>query len=397
MSKNDVPSGFFLHNTEENRNSSVFSPHSSLLRVAAGLALALAVTACREEPQAEQIIRPVKAIVVHEQSGDVVRSFSGDMRARVESTLGFRVPGKIVERLVNIGDEVKVGQVIARLDDKDLVLSENSAKAAVLSAKSRLAVAKDALDRAEALQPKGYTPQATVDQRKLEADAAQAGLEEAEAQSRQATNSTGYAVLIADKAGIVTRVEAEAGQVVAAGTPVIALAEAGEIEVALNVPEQDVTHLTVGQAAELEFWADDDIKAQGKIREIARQADSGSRTYAVRIAIPNPPAASRLGMTVTATLKLRPGASHISVPLAALTQIDGHSAVYVADRTASVVNARPVETGGVNADSVKIVSGLKTGEVVVTGGVQFLSEGMHVRLPKDIVQTAAADRPALDR
>lgn len=397
MFKNDVPSGFFLHNAEENRNSSVFSPHSSLLRVAAALALALAVTACREEPQAEQIIRPVKAIVVQEQSGDVVRSFSGDMRARVESTLGFRVPGKIVERLVNIGDEVKVGQVIARLDDKDLVLSENSAKAAVLSAKSRLAVAKDALGRAEALQPKGYTPEAVVDQRKLEADAAQAGLEAAEAQSRQAANSTGYAVLIADKAGIVTRVEAEAGQVVAAGTPIIALAEAGEIEVALNVPEQDVTHLTVGQAAELEFWADDDIKAQGKIREIARQADSGSRTYAVRIAIPNPPAASRLGMTVTAMLKLRPGASHISVPLAALTQVDGHSAVYVADRTASVVNARPVETGGVTADSVKIVSGLKTGEVVVTGGVQFLSEGMHVRLPKDIVQTAAADRPAIDR
>lgn len=361
------------------------------------LALALAVTACREEPQAEQIVRPVKAIIVQEQSGDVIRSFSGDMRARVESTLGFRVPGKIVERLVNVGEEVKVGQVIARLDDKDLILSENSAKAAVLSAKSRLAVAKDALDRAEALQPKGYTPQATVDQRKLEADAAQAGLEEAQAQSRQATNSTGYAALIADKAGIVTRVAAEAGQVVAAGTPVIALAEAGEIEVALSVPEQDVTHLAVGQQADLQFWADADIKTQGRIREIARQADPGSRTYAVRIAIPNPPAASRLGMTVTAMLKLRPGVSHISVPLAALTQVNGRSAVYVADRAASIVNSRPVETGGVDADSVKIVSGLKTGDVVVTGGVQFLSEGMHVRLPKDLIQTAAADRPATNR
>jgi multidrug efflux system membrane fusion protein len=397
MFKSDVSSGFFWHNSEEKRKSSAFFPHSSTLRMTVVVAVALSVAACREEPLVEQVIRPVKAIVVQEQSGDVVRSFSGDMRARIESTLGFRVPGKIVERLVNIGDEVKVAQVIARLDDKDLILSENSAKAAIQSAKSRLAVARDALGRAEKLLPKGYTPEAVVDQRKLEADAAQAALEAAEAQARQASNSTGYAELKADKAGIVTRVQAEAGQVVAAGTPVIALAEAGEIEVAFSVPEQDVTHLVIGQAAELDFWADGDIKTQGKIREIARQADPGSRTYGVRIAIPNPPAASRLGMTVTAMLKLRPGAPHIAVPLAALTQINGHSAVYVADRASSVVTSRPVETGGVNAESVKVISGLKTGDVVVTGGVQFLSEGMHVRLPKDIVQTAAADHPETGR
>jgi multidrug efflux system membrane fusion protein len=390
-------SGFFWHNSEEKRKSSTFFPHSSGLPIAIALGLALTVTACREEQQVERVIRPVKAIVVQENSGDVVRSFSGDMRARIESTLGFRVPGKIVERLVNIGDEVKVDQVIARLDDKDLVLSENSAKAAVQSAKSRLAVAKDALSRAEKLQPKGYTPEAVVDQRRLETDAAQAALEAAEAQARQASNSTGYAELKADKAGIVTRVQAEAGQVVAAGTPVIALAEAGEIEVAFSVPEQDVTQLAIGQEAELDFWADGDIKTTGKIREIARQADTGSRTYAVRIAIPNPPAASRLGMTVTATLKLRPGISHISVPLAALTEINGRSAVYIADRTSSTVTSRPVETGGVNAESVKVVSGLKSGEVVVTGGVQFLSDGMQVRLPKEIVQTAAADRNQTNR
>lgn len=397
MFKSDVSSVFFGHNSEEKRKSSALFPHSSALRVAAALSLALSVAACREEQQAEQIIRPVKAIVVQEHSGDAVRSFSGDMRARIESTLGFRVPGKIVERLVNIGDEVKVGQVIARLDDKDLILSESSAKAAVQSAKSRLAVAKDALARAEKLQPKGYTPEAVVDQRKLETDAAQAALEAAGAQARQAGNSTGYAELKADRAGIVTRVQAEAGQVVAAGTPVIALAEAGEIEVAFSVPEQDVTHLAIGQEAELDFWADGDIKTRGKIREIARQADPGSRTYAVRIAIPNPPAASRLGMTVTAMLKLRAGAPHISVPLAALTQINGRSAVYIADRNSSTVTSRQVETGGVNAESVKVVSGLKSGEVVVTGGIQFLSDGMQVRLPKEIVQTAAADRNQTSR
>ncbi len=397
MFKHDRSSGFFWHNTEEKRKSSTFFSHSSRLRIALVLALAIPIAACREEPVAEQTVRPVKAVVVQEQSGDVVRSFSGDLRARIESTLGFRVPGKIVERRVNIGDEVKAGQIIARLDDKDLVLSENSANAAVLSAKSRLAVANDALGRAEKLQPKGYTPEAVVDQRRLEADAAKAALEEAEAQARQAANSSGYAVLKADKAGIVTRVEAQAGQVVAAGTPVISLAEAGEIEVAFSVPEQDVTQISVGQDADLKFWADGDIKSQGKIREIARQADPGSRTYAVRIAVPNPPAASRLGMTVTATLSLRPGAPHMSLPLAALTRIDGHDAVYVADRASSLVKPRTVQIGGVEADGVKVLSGLKTGEVVVTGGVQFLSEGMQVRLPKDILQTAAADRVETSR
>ena len=163
------------------------------------------------------------------------------------------------------------------------------------SAKSRLAVAKDALGRAEKLQPKGYTPEAVVDQRRLEADAAQAALEAAEAQARQAGNSTGYAELKADKAGIVTRVQAEAGQVVAAGTPVIALAEAGEIEVAFSVPEQEVTHLAIGQDAELEFWADGDIKtprANSRNRSVRPIPAPAPTPYASRSPILPPPRAS---------------------------------------------------------------------------------------------------------
>ncbi|WP_170937386.1 MULTISPECIES: efflux RND transporter periplasmic adaptor subunit [Rhodomicrobium] len=332
----------------------------------------------------------MKAVIVKEHTGDIVKSFSGDVRARTESALGFRVPGKIVERLVDIGDEVKIGQIIARLDDTDLVLSENSARAAADSAKTRLAVAKDAFNRAEALLPKGFTPQAVVDQRKLEVDAAQAALDAAEAQARQAANSSGYAVLKADKAGIVTAVQAQAGQVVAAGSPVVSVARAGEMEVAFRVPEQDVTQLAIGQDADLTLWADNGIKAKGSIREIAGQADPGSRTYAVRVALANPPAAMRLGMTVTAALRLRSGSPHIALPLPALTEVEGRKAVFVADRATSKVAPRFVETGGVAAEDVKIVAGLKPGEVVVTGGVQFLTDGMEVRLPPGALQTAAA-------
>jgi RND family efflux transporter MFP subunit len=386
-----------LLTTEEKRKTSVFWRHRSIVTTGAALLLAFGLAACKEEKQAEQPVRPVKAIVAAQQSGGIVKSFSGDVRPRTESAVGFRLPGKIVERLVDIGDKVEVGQVIARLDDTDLVLSENSARAAVQSAKTRLAVAADALGRAQKLQPKGYTPEAVVDQRKLEVDAAEAALQAAEAQARQAENATRYAVLKADKAGIVTAVRAEAGQVVAAGTPVILLAEGGESEVALSVPEQDVIHLAIGQPADLTLWADQGVKAKGTIREIAGQADAGSRTYDVRIAIADQPAAIRLGMTVTATLSLGSGTPFISLPLNALTNIDGRKAVYVVDRTTSKAAPRLVETGGVTADTVKIVGGLKPGDVVVTGGVQFLTDGMDVRLPKAVAQTALADQPQTSR
>lgn len=362
-----------------------------ITRLAAAAVLASTLAACNSEPKTENHIRPVKAVVVTEQAGDVVRTFSGTVRARVESNLGFRVPGKILERKVNIGDTVKAGQLVARLDEKDLVLSEDSAKASVAAAKTRLAVAKDAHHRSAVLLPKGYISKAIVDQRKLELDAAQSALDAAEAQSRQASNSTGYANLNADKDGIVSSVYAEAGQVVAAGTPIVTLAETGEIEVALAVPEQEVTRLKTGAPVELTLWADGTIKTQGAIREIAGQADPSLRTYAVRVSVPNSPAGMRLGMTATALLKLGTEAPHIVVPLTALTQVDGRDAVFVADRVSSTVAPRFITTGGVTDRGVKIVSGLQAGEIVITGGVQFLTAGKKVRLPQEVVKTASAE------
>lgn len=338
----------------------------------------------------EPIIRPVKAVVVQEQSPERNRTFSGSIRARVESPLGFRVTGKITERLVDVGDVVKVGQVIARLDETDFKLSENSARAAVLSARTRLDVARDALQRAQTLLPKGFIPKATVDQRQLETDAAKSSLEAAEAQARQAENATRYAVLTSDKAGTVTAVRAEPGQVIASGSPVVTLAEAGEIELALSVPEQDVTQLKIGQPAALRLWADAEIRAEGRIREIAGQADAASRTYSVRVAVLNPPPALRLGMTATANLSLGTETPHVTIPVTALTQVEGRDAVFIADRATETVAPRFVETAGIGPDAVKLRSGLKAGDVVVTGGVQFLNPGLKVRLPKDVMQTAAA-------
>ncbi len=387
----------FLPFAEESGNSSEFSPHLSIVRLTAVACLALGLSACQEEAKTSEALRPVKAVVVQKQSGDVIKTFSGDIRAHTESALGFRVAGKIVERLVDVGDRVTAGEVIARLDDTDLVLTQNSARAAVASAKTRLAVARDALGRAETLQPKGYTPSSVVDQRRLETDAAEAALQAAEAQARQAANATGYAVLKADKDGIVTAAQAEAGQVVAAGTPVVIVAVSGDSEVALNVPEQDITRLAIDQNADLTLWADDTVKAKGRVSEIAGQADPGSRTYAVRIAIENPPPAMRLGMTATAAIKLNAHTPYLPIPLTALTEIGGRKAVFVVDRTSSKVTSHVVETDGVTENGMKIVSGLEPGDVVVTGGVQFLTDGMQVRLPESLVQTASATDPNANR
>jgi RND family efflux transporter MFP subunit len=350
----------------------------------------LFLAGCKEEAPVEQVIRPVKAMVIQEQATARTRTFSGSVRARIESPLGFRIAGKITERLVNVGDTVAVGQVIARLDETDLKLSENSARAGVESARTRLDVARDALNRAKALLPNGYIPKATVDQRQLEFDAARAALDSAEAQARQAENATSYAALASDKAGIVTAVEAEPGQVVAAGTAVVMLAETGSVEVALSVPEQEVAHLKPGQTVPLQLWANQDIRAEGRIREIGGQADSASRTYSVRVSVMNPPAPMRLGMTATATLTLGSGEPHLMVPVTALTQVEGRDAIFIADRTSQTVAPHFIETGDVGPGGVELLGGVKAGDVVVTGGVQFLTAGMKVRLPKEVQQTASA-------
>jgi multidrug efflux pump subunit AcrA (membrane-fusion protein) len=234
-------------------------PHWSTaawLRAALGLLAVLSVIGCKEEPAAQQeVVRPVKVAVVAMTAPGHTLTYSGVVRSRIESALGFRVPGKIVERVVNVGDRVAVGQPIARLDDTDLNLSESSARAAVVGARSRRDMARDNLERAKVLLPKRIIAQATYDTRHNEFDAAVSALDSAEAQLRQAANAVSYATLKADKAGIVTAVTAEPGQVVSAGQPVITLAHADEMEIAIAVPEQDAGYLTIGQPAKITLWA----------------------------------------------------------------------------------------------------------------------------------------------
>jgi RND family efflux transporter MFP subunit len=367
------------------QSDSVLPPRTArwrLTRRLAVLGIVAALAGCKGEAAVEEeVVRPVKVAVVAPAPNGRTLTYSGVVRPRIESAIGFRVGGKIVERAVSVGDRVKVGQLIARLDDTDLKLAENSAKAAVASARTRRDVARDNLERAKPLLAKQYISQAAYDIRLNEFDAATSALESAEAQLRQAANAVSYASLKADKAGIVTAVTGEPGQVVSAGQAVITLAQAGETEIAIAVPEQDAGRIAVGQRAAITLWAGPRAGTEGRIREIAGQADAASRTYAVRVAAANPPPGMRLGMTATVAIRIDEGTAALLVPLTALTEADGAPVVFVVDADRKTVRRTPVTIAGTAAEGVRIAGGLSAGELVVTAGVQFLRDGMRVRLP----------------
>jgi RND family efflux transporter MFP subunit len=344
--------------------------------------LAPFLNGCKEDTRAEpEIVRPVNVVVVGEPSQGRSLTYSGVVRPRIESAIGFRVAGKIVERLVNVGDRVEVDHVIARLDEIDLRLAQNSANAAVASARSRREVARDNLERGKALLPRAIISQAAYDTRQNEMDAATSALQAAEAQLHQAVNAVGYATLKADKAGIVTGVMAEPGQVVNAGQTIITLAHTNETEISVAVPEQDCAYLAPGQDANIRLWAGPNVSLQGRIREIAGQADPAARTYAVRIAVSESTQMLRLGMTASVTLHIEDELSSVVVPIAALAEHGGGPAVFVVDPATELAHRTAVTLGGTAEDGVKVVLGLREGDLVVVGGVQFLRDGMRVRLP----------------
>ena len=345
------------------------------------LPLVASLGGCKGEAAVgEEVIRPVKVAVIEPALRGRLLTYSGVVRPRIESAVGFRVAGKVMERLINVGDRVVVGQVIARLDDTDLKLSETSAKATLNAARTRSDVASINFERAKPLLPQGFISKAAFDIRRNELDAAASAVETAESQLRQATNAVGYATLKADVAGIVTSVTAEPGQVLGAGQPIITLANAGEIEIAISVPEQEAGLLSVGQSADVRLWAGSRDTVEGRIREIAGQADAAARTYAVRVAVNAPPQSMRLGMTASVAIWID-GDTALVVPLTAVTEIDGGPVVFVIDRASQVVRKTPVTLGAVADGGVGIKSGLQAGDTVVSAGVQFLLDGMRVRPP----------------
>jgi RND family efflux transporter MFP subunit len=343
------------------------------------IGLGLALGACtQEQARAPEPVRPVKVVKAEANAATREIVFSGAVKARVEASLGFRVAGKVAERLVSVGDSVAPGQVLARLDTADLALAVRSAEANVGSARSRRDVADAALSRNKALFAKGFIARSVLDARQLEFDQAAAALNAAISARDEAANQIAYADLKADAAGIVTEVRAEAGQVVAAGSPVVVVARDGDKEAAIAVPESEIRYFAVNKQLAARFWADRTIALTGTVREVAGSADPASRTFAVRVSLPAD-ARLRLGMTTTVSAEVAADGGGIVLPTASLAERDGKPVVWIVDPASETVTARDVETAGFAADGIRIGSGVAPGELVVTAGTQFMTPGKKVR------------------
>ncbi len=352
--------------------------------------LGIMLAACDAAAPPPEPVRPVRVATVAPQVFEGRSSYTGEVRARYETNLAFRVGGKIVARYVEIGSEVKKGAILARLDPEDTRLAIQNARAQVNAAQANYNQAQIELNRYRKLFEGKVVSQAELDRRQNTHNTAEAQLESARSQLRVAQNQMEYTELHADADGVITAIGVESGQVVAAGQTVMKLARPEEKEVVFNVAENRLDELRNATAIAISLWAQPEQEYAGVVREIAPGADPVTRTYAVKVAVQNPPAAMRLGMTSTVTIVRRSDASVIALPLAALYQQGNKPAVWVftGEPEQGTVELRPVQVAAYVEHAVLIAGGLKSGEKVVTAGVHKLIPGQTVRLLAEVVAGA---------
>jgi RND family efflux transporter MFP subunit len=365
-----------------------------LLPYFAGLAVIAAVgvlSGCNEK-KAEQaeVVRPVKILTVAKADTTRALDYSGSVRARTEMNLGFRINGKIIDRKVDIGEKVKPGDVLARIDSTDYELAVRRAQADLASAEKQVQTADLAHKRAQQLFDKNVSPKSQLEQADLTYDQAVSTRDSAKSALDEANNQVAYANLTSDMSGIVTTINADVGQVVGSGTPVITVAVDGEKEVQIAVPEMDIAQFKPGKQVKARFWSDNALDLDGKVREVSGSADAQSRTFAVRVSLPNDPRVL-LGMTATIEATAENTQPFVSIPLSALTQKDGQQIVWLVDSGASTVHSRSIKVADFSDDGVRVANGLKAGDIVVTAGTQFMTEDMKVKLPAATSQQADAD------
>lgn len=347
-----------------------------------------ALVGCAEEKHAEApVVRPVKVVEVAAPDEGRVLQYSGSVKARNEIALGFRVNGKITERLVDVGQRVKPSDLLARLDPVDYELSERQSEAELASAQKQVEITLLALKRAQILQEKSAASQSSLEQSQLAHEQAVSSRDAAVSALEQARNQVAYAELKSDVDGIVTAASAEAGQVVAAGSAVVTVAADGAKEIEIAVPESDIAEFRPGKTVAASFWSNSGLTMDGKVREVAGSADSQSRTFAVRVSLPDDPRVL-LGMTATVIAKTDDAKPAFVLPLGAVSKQDGKAVVWLVDRDTQTVHLREVTVSGFAEDGVRISHGLDMGDLVVAAGTQFMREDMKVRLYQGGVQSA---------
>ncbi|WP_269930600.1 efflux RND transporter periplasmic adaptor subunit [Aminobacter sp. HY435] len=369
-----------------------FKTFNANLRPLASLALVtllgVGLSACSEaKTETIEAIRPVKVVEILGAGKTRELDYSGVVKARTEMNLGFRVAGKITERAVNIGDKVKPGDLLARIDATDYQLGVSTAEANLQAAEKQVETARLSDERAAQLYDKKFASQAQREQAALVYKQASSQRDAALSSLRQARNQVGYAELRADQSGIVTSVSADTGQVVGAGTPVVAVAVDGDKEVQIAVPELEIAQFQQGKPVKVSFWSDAKLVLDGKVREVAGSADPQSRTFSVRVSLPDD-ARVLLGMTAGIQASVDSGEKLVSIPLSALAKQQGKQIVWVVEQGDDTVHARDIKVADFVDDGVQVTEGLRPGDLVVAAGTQFMTENLKVRLPE---QRAAAN------
>ncbi|MEH0165168.1 efflux RND transporter periplasmic adaptor subunit [Roseateles microcysteis] len=345
--------------------------------------LALAVlAACSKQAPAPEPERSVRTLKLDSGSAGMVLEFAGEVKARTESRLSFRVGGKLLSRKVNVGDSVRQGQLLAQIDAQDLVLAQDAAKAGVLAARANRDQLGAELKRFIELRDQGFISAAELERRDTAFKAAQAQLDQARAQAGVQGNQAAYAQLVADHAGVVTGVDAEPGMVVGAGTPIVRVAQDGPRDVVFSVPEDKVALLRAAAsqpgALKVRLWGQGQTAQDLTLREVSAAADPVTRTFLFK-ADGGRNTELKLGQTATVLLELPRTDNIIKLPLAAVLELDGKSSVWLLDPATMTVKSQAVQVGGVDGNEVVIVGGLSTGQEVVVAGVHVLTTGQKVR------------------
>jgi len=342
--------------------------------------MAALLAACQPEAEtAAPQVRPVRTVTVVKRDVGATVSYTGRIQAENEARLGFRIPGRMIERPINVGDHVEPGQVVARLEPHDELNALRTAQAGVAAAQARLNETQNIYERQKTLLARDIASRAQFEQAEATRKTARAQLDTAEAQLKAAKDRVSYTELKVDAAGTVVATGAEPGEVVQAGQMIVRVARKDGRDAVFDVPAQVLRSAPSDPQITVNLTDDPTVTAIGRVREVSPQADPVTRTFEVKVGLTDPPPAMRLGSTVVGRMQLE-AAPVIEIPATALTESDRRPAVWVVDPKSLTVSLRNVEVARNDPATVAISEGLDTGEIVVTAGTQALHPGQKTRL-----------------
>lgn len=340
----------------------------------------LALSACEQPVETIATVRPVLAMKVTQKHSHTAEfTLAGEVTARYTSKVGFRVPGKITKRYVDVGDVVKKGQVLARIDHNDANLNAQAASADVAAAKAQHRLAQQELERSKQLFAKKFISKSALDRQLAQYDASLAQLKQAKSHAVVSGNQSVYTRLVADKAGMIAQVKAEPGQVVSAGQPIATIIDLQSLEVAIPVPESAITQLQLGDLVTVHTWANASKVYHGKVREIPPAANAKTRAFDVRVSIVDADDAVKVGMTAeVGFVESSDATAHIMIPSAAVTAKKNQTVAWVITKE-GYAKMQAIEIGEFSEHGIPIISGLQVGDTVAIAGVHKLIEGQLVR------------------